>query len=217
MSEMTRYKEYSAAFLARLADELGKRGYKTTKKDPQTFTCKHPGGRMDVLHVALVRHEDVDFDVVLDCALRVDGAEKLVGELMGIDTRDSTTLGNEVGNLVDGKQRRWKIAGPDDVAPVAGEVLRAAETIAFPLFERNSDPARALATLRDPVQGPRHSPIDARRYIRTLALAAAAADGAAMEAVAAEGRQRLGAGRDPDAARRFDDFATKVLQRRGGV
>jgi hypothetical protein len=210
---MTRYKENSAAFLSGLAEELGKRGYKTTKKDPQTFTRKYPGGRMDVLHVALVRHEDVDFDVVLDCALRVDAAEKLVGELMGSDTKDSTTMGNEVGNLVDGKQRRWTVAAAEDVGRAVGEVVRAAEAIAFPLFERNADPAGALATLRDPVQGPRHSPFDARRYIRTLALAALVGDVAAMEAVAAEGRQRLSAGRDPDAARRFDDFAAKLLQR----
>lgn len=214
---MSRYKENGAAFLSRLAEELAKRGFKTTKKEPETFKRKYPGGRMDVLHVAMVRHDDVDFDVVLDCAVRVDAAEKLVGELTGIDSRDSISLGNEIGNLVDGKQRRWKIASAADVEPAVEAVLRAAETVAFPFFERNSDPARALATLRDPVQGPRHSPFEARRYIQALALAAAAGDAAAVEAIAAEGRQRLAAGRDPDAARRFDDFATKVLQRMEGT
>ncbi len=214
--ELTHYKENSIAFLSRLAQELAKRGYRTTKKDPNTFTRKHPGGRMDVLHVGLVRHGDEDFDATLDCGLRVDAAERLVGELTGMDTRDSTTMGNEVGNLVDGKQRRWKVAAAEDVDAAVAAVLQAAETIAFPLFEKNSDPARALATLRDPVEGPRHSPFDARRYIRALALAAVAGDRGATEAIAAEGRQRLAGGRDPEAARRFDAFAAKVLQRPGG-
>jgi hypothetical protein len=213
---MTRYQEHSAAFLARLGAELAKRGYKSTKKDPHTFTRKYPAGRMDVLHVALVRHEDEDFDVVLDCGLRVDPAEKLVGELTGLDTRNSTTMGNELGNLIDGKQRRWKIARVEDVEPVVAELLQAAERVLFPLFERNSDPARALATLRDPQEGPRHSPFDVRRYTRALALAAVVGDRAAMEALATEGRQRLAAGRDQDAARRFDGFATKLLEARQG-
>lgn len=214
---MTRYKENSAAFLAGLAEQLSRRGYKTTKKDPQTFKRKHPGGRMDVVHVALVRHDDVDFDVVLDCGLRVDAAERLVGEIMAADTKDWTTMGNEVGNLVDGKQRRWKIAAAEDVEPALAGVLQAAEAIVFPLFERNSDPVRALTTLRDPVEGPRHSPFEERRYNRALALAAALGDRATAEAVAAEGRQRLAAGRDPEAARRFDAFATKALQRLEGA
>src|SRR5260370_41174328 len=86
VAEMTRYKENGAAFLARLGAELAKRGYKWTKKDPHTFTRQYPGGRMDVLHVALVRHEDEDFDVVLDCGLRVDPAEELVGQVTRLDT-----------------------------------------------------------------------------------------------------------------------------------
>lgn len=213
---MTRYKENSTALLARLGKELAKRGYKTTKKEPQTFTRKHGGGRMDVLHVAFVRHDDIDFDVVLDYGLRVDAAEKLVGELTGLDTRDSTTLGNELGNLIDGTQRRWKIARAEDVEVAVAGLLEAASTILFPYFDRNSDPRQALAMLRDPSTGSRHSPFDARRYIRALALAAVVGDRAAMEAVASEGRQRLAAGHDPDAARRFEEFAAKALDRKPG-
>src|SRR5262249_50879029 len=188
-----------------------KRGYRTTKKEPETFTRKHPDGRMDVLHVALVRHGDIDFDVVLDYGLRVDAAEKLVGELTGLDTRHSTTMGNELGNLIDGKQRRWKIARAEDVEPAVAGLLQAAETILFPYFDHNSDPRQALATLRDPSTGHRHSPFDVRRYTRALALAAVVRDRTAMEAIASEGRQRLAAGHDPDAARRFEGVAAKVL------
>jgi hypothetical protein len=123
-------------------------------------------------------------------------------------------LGNELGNIIDGTQRRWKIARVEDVEPAVADLLRAAESVLFPLFERNSDPERALATLRDPKEGSRHSPFDVRRYTRALALAAVVGDRAAMEALATEGRQRLEAGRDQDAARRFDSFATKVLKAR---
>src|SRR5438309_2315895 len=101
---MTHYKENSAALLSRLGDELAKHGYKTTKKDPQTFTRKHPGGCMDVLHVAFVRHADTDFDVIVDFALRIDAVERLIGTITGADTKDWTTLGNELGNIIDGKQ-----------------------------------------------------------------------------------------------------------------
>ncbi|HZC81278.1 MAG TPA: hypothetical protein VE222_06090, partial [Nitrospiraceae bacterium] len=78
---MIRYKDNSAALLAGLGKELAKHGYKTTKKESQTFTRKHPGGRADVLHVAFVRHDDIDFDVVLDFALRIDPVERLIGEI----------------------------------------------------------------------------------------------------------------------------------------
>jgi len=215
-NEMTRYKENSAALLARLGEELARHGYRTTKKEPQTFTRRHRDGRMDVLHVALVRHDDVDFDVVLDYGLRIDAAEKLVGELTGLDTRDSTTMGNEIGNLIDGKQRRWKIAAAEDVEAAVAGLLQAAETILFPYFDRNSDPRQALATLHDPSTGYRHSPFDGRRYTRALALASVVGDRTAMEAVASEGRQRLAAGHDPDAARRFEEFAAKVLDHKRG-
>jgi hypothetical protein len=165
---------------------------------------------MDVLHVAFVRHDDIDFDVVLDFALRIDPVERLIGEITGRDTHDGTTLGNELGNIIDGKQRRWKIAAPEDIEPAVSGILRAAETVLFPYFNRYSDPKQALTALRDPQYGYRHSPFDSRRYTRALALAAVLNDRAAMEEITREGRAKLFGAHDEGAARRFDEFASKL-------
>lgn len=210
---MTRYKENSAVLLSRLGQQLAKYGYRTSRAEPETFTRKHSDGRMDVLHVAFVRHGDVDFDVVLDFALRIAPVEQMIGEITGSDTKDRTTLGNELGNIIDGKQRRWKIVTAGDVESAVAGLIGAAETVLFPYFDRYSDPKEALAALRDAKFGYRHSPFDARRYTRALALAAVLNDTAAMEEIAAEGRAKLSGAHDQDAAKRFDEFATKILMR----
>ena len=99
----------------------------------------------------------------------------------------------------------------EDIEPAVAALIEAAETVLFRYFDRYSDPKQALAALRDPQFGHRHSPLDGRRYTRALALAAVLNDRAAMEEIAAEGRAKLSGAHDDGAAKRFDEFATKML------
>lgn len=165
--------ELQKALLARLATSL--RGYGFEDRPVgQDFYRRTPQGRW-ILHLGFVPHA-ADVDVTTGIGIRIDGVEELVnrynGALSARDRHRTATMGIDLGNLADHRQRRWTLRGSDDVEPVAASIVHEFEKFGIPYLERFSDLEAMLEVLsRNDESGWLHSPIHWARCERAVALA----------------------------------------------
>ena len=120
------------------------------KPAEQAFYLPKPFGRW-IVHVGFIPHRNVDVDITVDIAIRIDAVEMLVNERRDdLGARESgltATLGGDIGNLNDGKQRRWTLASSEQAAAIAASIHSEIRSIGWAFFERYSDFGNVLKVL----------------------------------------------------------------------
>jgi hypothetical protein len=85
----------------------------------QDFVREVPSGQW-IVHVSFIRHPE-DVDATADLAVRLEPVERLL-EAAGYGQGQGATIGAELGNIVDGRPRRWTIQSAADCPVVAEEM-----------------------------------------------------------------------------------------------
>lgn len=124
--------------------------------------------------MGFIPHE-VEVDVTANVAIRVDAVEDLINRntllLSTRDQRRTATMGIELGNLADHRQRRWTLGKREDVEAVASGILHEFEKFGLPYLERFSDLGAMFEVLsRNDQSAWLHSPIHSARCERAVAL-----------------------------------------------
>jgi len=201
--------------LSEIAAHATADGFKP-KLSEQTFSLTKPFGKR-IIHISFIPHGNVDIDIVADVAIRIDAVEALVNEGRGnLNARESertATLGGDIGNLSEGKQRRWRVAIMEDVGPVAASVYTDARRIGGEFFERYATMDNILRVLSS--SNPhdwRLSPGHLARCSRAVALAFALGKSEDIENVVqtCEGILRQ---RDSFALPKFSEFVSDLKMR----
>ena len=109
----------------------------------QSFRMPKPFGWASI-HLGFVKHPPIDFDVVVNVAIRVDRVQEVIISkddplITDADRGNSATVGCEFGNLRGTGQHRWTIAREEHVRPVALEITSACEETLLPFIEKYSD------------------------------------------------------------------------------
>ncbi len=144
------------------------------KPSGQTFYRKESSG-WAAFHLSFIPHEDVDFDVTADVAVRIDEVENLVNEdnklLSKSEKVQTATLGVELGNIESGQPMRWKVATDADVKIVATGLAGALARIGMPYIKKHSSLEQAFAVLStNEPSAWLHSPVHGGRCQRAIAL-----------------------------------------------
>ena len=126
-------------------------------------------------HLSFIKHK-ADFDVTVDVAVRLDELENLLNEHRGnlseAQKKNTFTLGAELGNISEGRQKRWTVASLDDIKPAAKSIMDAFVAIGVPYLEKYSDVESVLETLSgDDRAAWLHAPIHDDRAKSAIALA----------------------------------------------
>lgn len=210
---MTSRKEVKHRLLAEVGDRLREHGFALRAGD-QSFVRKRPSGR-SAFHLAFIDHES-DFDVTADVAVRFDDVEELVhgqNPLLSARARKETyTLGAELGNLADGRQRRWSVLGESDLPRIADDIYAWFLRFGLPYIERYSSRENALSALSD--NGPtgwKHSPVHLLRCQRALALAGSLGHTEAARHLAEVSERFLESHHNRDDAAQFRSFAKRIV------
>ena len=128
-----------------------------------------------VVHVSVIKHES-DLDLTMDVAVRVDAVENCINRwntgLTAADKRRTVTVGAELGNIVDGRNRRWTIAAPSACTDVAEGMVEEFEKFGVPYLTRMSNLEAMLDSIASIDRSSwLHSPIHGVRGKKAVALA----------------------------------------------
>ena len=158
-----------------LAKVLAVKGFKHGgRRRNQDFYKDTAAGRQ-FLHLTFIDHKD-DFDIVVNVSMRyvaliklVDGINQLLSEPEG---PHFAFIGAELGNISEGRQRRWTVVDESDVRGVCTGIMEAFETIGEPYLERFSSLEELLsATAGNDRASFLHSPFDGTRAKTAVAVA----------------------------------------------
>jgi hypothetical protein len=107
----------------------------------QSFWKYTVNGRA-MIHLSFIDHA-ADFDVVVSVSVRLDELENMVNKanplLKESEGQLSSTIGVELGNYKEGKQKRWTIKDENDLLLTVGGVCQDIKTIAIPFIEKFTD------------------------------------------------------------------------------
>jgi hypothetical protein len=170
---MASIKELQDALLAVLDRALIEYGLRRPARS-QSFYGKTPWGRR-AFHIAFIKHSD-DCDVTADVAVRIDELERLVNannpRIAESERKKTFSLGAELGNLSEGGQKRWTLAGHQDVTPVASAILATFRNVGLPYIEKYSNPQNAFEAIKaNDRPSWLHSPFHGERCKQIIALA----------------------------------------------
>ncbi len=170
---MNKFKRLQDELLSAVGQQIEEFGFDKRPKS-QEFSKKTPFGQA-TFHLAFIKHED-DFDVTADIGIRFDQVEELVNRddklLTKSDKAETYTIGSELGNLSEDRQKRWTVASADDVPILADSVTDSFRKVALPYVENFSDAKRVLEILSG--DGPDswlHSPLHDARAKRAVCMA----------------------------------------------
>jgi len=196
---MTQIKELEKALLTELSKHVGKYDF-DTKVRGQSFYKQMPFGRL-AFHLSFIKHK-TDFDATVDVAVRFDDLEDLINQYRGriseAQKKNTFTLGAELGNLSEGRQKRWTVATLDDIKPVAESIMDAFVLIGLPYLEKYSNMKTTLETLSgDDSAAWLHAPIHDDRAKLAIALAFLLGDRERFSKLAAAKTEFLESRKDP--------------------
>jgi hypothetical protein len=161
--------------------------------------------------LGFIKHTS-DFDVIASIAVGIDALENLIYEdepsfLPGY------SLGAELGNISEGKQRRWNICTEEDIGPVSISILKTFLDVGLPYLERYSVMKNALEAFSgDDRSAWLHSPFHDERAKRAIALAFLLRDHDAFSKLADKKTEFLTNRQDPMLGK-FLDFRHKLESR----
>lgn len=134
---MDNRKAIQKELLSQLAKGLEPQGF---RRREQSFVARMPGGS-HIFHVSLINHTQ-DFNVTADVAVRHDALQDLVHESNSLlskkEKQQTASVGAELGNIAEGRQKRWIVAGPEDAEGVCSSILAAFTDIGVPILLRFS-------------------------------------------------------------------------------
>ena len=163
------FKNEQQELLQKLEHGMAEYGFEFTPKDSH-FEKHITSGRL-AFRPGFVHH-DSDFDVIASVSVRLESLERLIYEEDEGRFLLSYSMGAELGNISEGKQKRWTVKAQADVETVSKSMLSAFSSIGLPYLERYSIMEDALEALsRDDKTGWLHSPVHEMRAKRALALA----------------------------------------------
>lgn len=159
--------------LKAVASRLSEHDFKAKIRD-QSFLKLIEHGRVS-LHLSFLERGD-EFDVTADVAIRFDALEDLVNSdnkaLSRAEKADTYTLGAELGNLRDRRQKAWEIRKLSQVEQVASGIYETYLQVAKPYIEKYSKMDAALEVLsRDDQEAWIHCPFHDARAQRAVGLA----------------------------------------------
>ncbi len=121
-SPASHWTSISKELLSQLAKGLEPQGF---RRREQSFVARMPGGS-HIFHVSLINHTQ-DFNVTADVAVRHDALQDLVHESNSLlskkEKQQTASVGAELGNIAEGRQKRWIVAGPEDAEEVCSSIL----------------------------------------------------------------------------------------------
>jgi hypothetical protein len=170
---MGHVKDLQDGFFAALAQRMAAHGFENRARE-QSFARKTPFGRQ-TFHISFIRHAH-DCDVTADVAIRIDALEDLLNEWNGTlsksERKQTHSMGAELGNISEGRQRRWSLASEDDIPEAVSSVMALLESVGLPYLEKYSNLEQALAALSgDDRASWLHSPFHDLRAERATGLA----------------------------------------------
>ena len=147
-------KELQSDFLTALATELRRLGFKASRSARLLSKSTHVGSWL--IGIGIIEHES-DFDITVDVDVRVDAVEKLVNQdnewASPSQKLQTATVGVDLGNLADGRQRRWTVRRQPDVSSAVDSIVHEFERFGIPFLERFSNLDTMLEELTS--EGPR--------------------------------------------------------------
>lgn len=162
-----------------------------------------------IVHVGFARHRS-DVDATIDLAIRSHALEKLF-KRSGDSKAAAATVGAELGNIVDGRPRRWTIAAVTDIDAVAREMSQEIQRFGLAWFQRFATLPEIYSTLRRHDRSSwLYSPIHSRRCLTVVALALALGGMERAQEVASDCRSYLFTRRDLQLAE-YDVAVAKLL------
>jgi hypothetical protein len=191
-------------FLSAVGREIHSFGF-SGKARQRSFHKKTPIGSL-ALHFPMITHPD-DFDVLMHMSVRFDEIEDLVNRqernLSARKGKQTSSLGVELGNLTEGRNKRWTIQAADQLPIVVADIMSCFRRHAVPYYAEYGDMQRAFDTLsRFDRSAWLHSPIDHLRAKRVIAFAIALRKHSDFERLVAEQTNYL----KEHAAADLDDF-----------
>ena len=88
--------------------------------------------------MSFIKHAH-ECDVTADVAIRVDALEDLLNEwnatLSKAERKQTHSMGAELGNISEGRQRRWTLATEDDIPEAVSSVMELFESVGLPYRE----------------------------------------------------------------------------------
>ena len=184
----------------------------------QSFRMPKPFG-WAAFHLSFVSHGEIDFDVVTDVALRVNAVENIVQEgnkLLSTKQRlETCTLGCELGNLSEGKQRRWTVAAESDINPVLDSIETALVSIALPYIEHYANQEEMFAVLSSNDRSAwLHAPLHHYRGMHAVAMAIVLGKHDQVDKIIQQTETLMKSLNDPNLPI-FQNFAIRVAARLG--
>lgn len=169
---MTR-KELKSKLLRNICNRLVKYGFEQ-KVYGQSFKKKIKDG-VAKIHLSFIDHVD-DFDVTVDVAIRFDNLEELINHnnklLTKREKKETCTIGVEMGNLIEGEQKRWTIVDDSDIEPVSQSIFNIIEKVTIPYIQQYSDMETVFhLTVKDDSIATLNCPIDYVRAMSAVGLA----------------------------------------------
>jgi hypothetical protein len=124
-----------------------------------------------LLRLGFVTHKD-SLDVFVSVSVRLNSLEELLCQVDETKPCDRYTLGAELGNLTDGRQKRWTLTTQGDLQHVATSIMDTFVINALPYFERYSAIDNAFEVLsRDDRTAWLHCPVHDERAKRAVTAA----------------------------------------------
>ena len=162
-------KQMEIDILQHLAVGLAPHGFEFDKK--ATHFEKHTSDHRWSFRPGFIKH-GTDFDIIASVAVRIDPLERLIYENDEVRAEKGYSLGAELGNISQGRQRRWTVSRPGDIETVAKSVLAEFERTGLPYLQMYSVMENALEVLSgDDKSAWLHSPLHDERAKRAIGLA----------------------------------------------
>ncbi|RHW43432.1 DUF4304 domain-containing protein [Neobacillus notoginsengisoli] len=161
------------ALMEHLHKSLSVFGYrKNTSK--QHFWKPFEFGKV-AIHLSFINHND-DFDITVDVGIRFDELEEMKNLhntlLSAKEKKQTFSIGAELGNVSEGKPKRWTINSESDIELIANNIYRTIEKVAFPYIEKFSNLENAFeGCLNDGKESWLITAIDSKRAMNTVGLA----------------------------------------------
>ena len=211
-------KDLQDRFFAALARRMVEHGFESQPRD-QRFVRETPFGRQ-TFHVNFIKHAH-DSDVTADVAIRIDALEDLLNEwnatLSKAERKQTHSMGAELGNISQGRQRRWSLASEDDIPEVVSSVMALFESVGLPYLEKYSDLEQALQALSGDGQASwLHSPFHDLRAQLAIGLAFVLGHHERLDELIAAKARFLRERKDPGLDR-FLAFAKEIRGRAAAV
>ncbi|UWG96263.1 hypothetical protein LPY66_15335 [Dehalobacter sp. DCM] len=170
---MASMKEHREVLLKQLSERLVQIGF-DKKIHGQSFWKFTEYGRTSI-HLGFINHV-TDFDITVSVGIRIDKVEDMANAsnklIKDREKKMTCTIGTEIGNFINGRQKRWTINNFEDIGPVCDDIYIYVMEVAVPYIEKYSELENVYEVLlRDDKEGWRHAPIHYHRAICAVAMA----------------------------------------------